>query len=284
MAVGRDYLGSYRLVRLIRVGHTCQIWEAIDERSNRRCALKALQKEHVGIKTELGYLKNEYEVGKQLHHKFIIETYDFVTAHDLPFLVLEFFSGRNMKQLIRNEPELIPDLAHDVIQHSAQAQAYMHEQGWLHRDVKPDNFMIGDDGTVKLIDFAIAQKQPRGLGKLFAGRSKIQGTRSYMSPEQIRGGSLDPRTDVYSFGCVLYELMTGKPPYTAVSANDLLNKHCFSPAPVAIATNRNVTPEFSDLILRMMAKKPEQRPESMSAFLREYHGMRPLKVARKSSE
>jgi serine/threonine protein kinase len=283
VAVGRDYFGSYRLVRLIRIGHTCQIWESIDERTNRRCALKALQKEHVKNRSEFAILKNEFEVGKLLKHKYIIDTYDFVTEFDLPFLVLEFFAARNMKQLIRQEPERVPDLAQPAIEHAAESLAYMHEQGWLHRDVKPDNFLVADDATVKLIDFAIAQKQVRGLGKLFAGKGKVQGTRSYMSPEQIRGAALDARTDVYSFGCVLYELTTGKPPFTAVSANDLLNKHCFAPVPVAMATNRNVTPEFSDLVLRMMAKKPEQRPESIALFLRQYRTMRPFKSERKPS-
>ncbi|MEQ8786059.1 MAG: serine/threonine-protein kinase [Pirellulaceae bacterium] len=284
MAVGRNYLGSYRLVRLIRVGHTCQIWESIDERVERRCALKALQKEHVHDRQELGYLKNEYEVGRQLDHKYIIDTYEFVTAHDLPFLVLEFFSGRNLKQLIRQESELLDELTHMVIKHSAEALSYMHQQGWIHRDIKPDNFMVNDEGDVRLIDFAIAMKPPRGLGKLFAGKTKkIQGTRSYMAPEQIRGAALDPRADIYSFGCVLYELLTCKPPFTAVSSNDLLNKHLFAPIPVASAANRNVTPEFNNLVFRMMSKKPEQRPESLSMFLREYATMRPLKSTQKPS-
>lgn len=283
MAVGRDYLGSYRLVRLIRVGHTCQIWEAIDERLNRRCAIKALQKEHLHDREEIGYLKNEFEVGKSLKHKYVIDTYEFVTAHELPFLVLEFFAGRNMKQLIRQESDLLGELLPIIIERAAESLGYMHEQGWIHRDVKPDNFMVGDDGDLRLIDFAIAQKPPRGLGKLFAGKSKIKGTRSYMSPEQIRGATLDARSDIYSFGCVLYELLTGKPPYTAPSANDLLNKHVFAPVPVAAAVNRNVTPEFNELVQRMMAKKPEQRPESMALFLRQYRKLRPLKSARKPS-
>lgn len=280
MAVGRDYLGNYRLVRLIRVGHTCQIWEAIDERGNTRCAIKSLQKEHVGNREEIAVLKNEFEVGKSLHHKYVIETIDFVTAHDLPFLVLEFFGGRNMKQLIRQEAELLPELTQPAIEHSAEALGYLHEQGWVHRDVKPDNFLVGDDGDVRLIDFAIAYRQPRGLGKLFAGKIKVQGTRSYMSPEQIRGGTLDPRADIYSFGCVLYELLTGRLPFTAPSANDLLNKHVFTPAPAAITSNRDVTPEMSDLVLRMMAKKPEQRPESMSSFLYQFRSIRLFKTAK----
>jgi len=283
VAVGRNYLGSYRLVRLIRVGHTCQIWEAIDEREDHRCALKALQKEHLHDREELGYLKNEYEVGRQFKHKYVIDTIDFVTTHDLPFLVMEFFSGRNLKQLVRQESELLEDLTHVIIQRCAEALNYMHQQGWIHRDVKPDNFMVNDAGDIRLIDFAIAMKQPRGLGKLFSGKKKVQGTRSYMAPEQIRGATLDPRADIYSFGCVLYELVTHKPPFTAVSSNDLLNKHLFAPIPVAAAANRNVTPEFNNLVFRMMSKKPEQRPESMAIFLREYGMMRPLKSTQKPS-
>lgn len=134
------------------------------------------------------------------------------------------------------------------------------------------------DGEVKLIDFALAVKKKGGLARLFAGKTKVQGTRSYMSPEQIRGLPLDPRADIYSFGCMIHELLGGKPPYTGTSTNDLLNKHLRSPIPPLQAANRNVRDEFAQLVRRTLAKKPEDRPESMAEFLREMRTMEVFKV------
>ena len=112
---------------------------------------------------------------------------------------------------------------------------YLHEQGWIHRDIKPDNFLVNEEGDVKLIDFALAARERKGLGKLF-GRTKVQGTRSYMAPEQIRGKGLDARTDIYSFGCMLYELVSGRLPFTGVSPEELLRKHLYAPIPVLTVT------------------------------------------------
>ncbi len=128
--------------------------------------------------------------------------------------------------------------------------------------------MVSRDGDVKLIDFTIAEKKKTGLGKMFHSGKIAKGTRSYMAPEQIRKKVCDERTDVYSFGCVLYELCTGKPPYTGDTPNDLLNKHLTASIPSPIVHNDNVTREFADVVKTMMSKKPESRPPSMWEFLK----------------
>jgi serine/threonine protein kinase len=145
----------------------------------------------------------------------------------------------------------------------------------VHRDIKPDNFLLKPSGETKLIDFALAVKKKGAIGRLFSGKTKVQGTRSYMSPEQIRGQSLDARADVYSFGCMIYELLGGKPPYTGSTTNELLNKHLRSPIPPLQASNKNVHDDFAALAKMMLAKKPEERPHSMEDFL---HELRMIKV------
>ncbi len=136
-------------------------------------------------------------------------------------------------------------------------------------DIKPDNFLVSREGETKLIDFTISEKKKGGLSRLFHRRNLAKGTRSYMAPEQIRRKVCDERTDIYSFGCVLFEMATGKPPYTGDTPNDLLNKHLTASIPSPIAYNDNVTKEFADITKRMMAKSVDARPQSMWDFLKE---------------
>ena len=145
----------------------------------------------------------------------------------------------------------------------------MHEKGWIHRDIKPDNFLLRDDNVVKLIDFNLARKPAGGLSKLFGGKMGVAGTHSYMSPEQIRGQALDVRADVYSFGCMVHEFFTGKPPFTANSPNELLQRHLSSkPQPLTVF-DKNITPEFAAYVQRMMAKDPKDRPANMKDVMME---------------
>jgi serine/threonine protein kinase len=183
-----------------------------------------------------------------------------------------------MKQRIQHESERIAYLVPRIIEEAAEALSHFNEQGWVHRDVKPDNFLVTDSGEVKLIDFALARRNTRGLARFLASKGPVQGTRSYMAPEQIRGGAVDQRADVYSFGCTVFELVAGKPPYTGVSADELLMKHLRAPPPSLEAVARNVTPEFGQLIRRSLAKNPAARPQSISEFLLEFRMQRVFKT------
>ncbi len=259
----RDFLGPYRLARLIRLGSTCQVWEAILDRDNKRYALKVLRPEQRGNKDEIAFLKHEFEVAKELNHKNIIKLIEYRTDAETPFIVLELFSELNLKMAMRRGPEPIAYKLPSIVEQASEGLYYLHSKGYVHCDIKPDNVLLSRDWDVKLIDFTIAKKIKTGFGKLFAGKTKVEGTRSYMSPEQIRGGTLDPRSDIYSMGCMIYELITGKAPYTGNTPNELLSKHLSASVPSLLVGNDNVSAEFNNIIRKMLAKKPEERPQDM---------------------
>lgn len=263
----RDFIGNYRLARLIRLGSTCQVWEGIRE-DGSRYALKVLRPEQRGNKEEIGLLKHEYEIASTLNHKNIIKIVEYVADPETPFIVLELFSEMNLKQALRRGPEPIAYMIPQIIEQTCEALYYFHTKGYVHCDIKPDNLLLNRDGLTKLIDFTIAKKVKKGLGRFFGGKTKVEGTRSYMSPEQIRGQSLDPRSDIYSLGCMFYELMTGKLPFTGNTPNDLLSKHLSTSPPSTLVVNENVSSEFNNYIRKMMAKKPEDRPETMWEVLK----------------
>lgn len=273
MTKTRDFLGPYRLTRLIRVGSTAEVWEALNESSKERFALKVLKQSLAGNKAEITLLKHEYNVAKDLISPRVVKIHEYREESSRQMLVLELFSELNMKQALRRGPESLAFMLDKIVEQSAEALNYMHTKKWIHLDVKPDNFLVSSEGTVKLIDFTIAQKKKTGLSKLFHSVKVAKGTRSYMAPEQIRRKVCDERTDVYAFGCVLYELCTGKPPYTGDNPNDLLNKHLSASIPSPIVHNDNVTRDFADLVKSMMAKKPDNRPPSMWEFLKAYRSI-----------
>lgn len=266
----RDFLGPYRLARLIRMGNSCQVWEAIETATGQRYALKVLREDFRDRKEEIAFLKNEFEIAHGMSHPNVIKMHQLFLEKNLPpFLVLELFSELNIKQALRRGPESIAFMLDKIAVQCTESLYYMHSQGWVHCDIKPDNFLVSRDGEVKLIDFTISQKMKTGFAKWFAGKPKtIAGTRSYMSPEQIRGAALDQRSDIYSFGCVLFELVTGKPPYTGSTPNELLSKHLSAPIPSPIVANDNVTQDYANVIKSAMAKKPQDRPESMWELLK----------------
>jgi eukaryotic-like serine/threonine-protein kinase len=272
------YLGPYRLLNVVHTGHASQIWQAFDDANHRMVGVKALLTSSEAARDEIQFLRQEYTVGRDIHHPRIIEMYAFDWDRGQPYLGMEWFSAPNMKQRMQLGLDKIAPLIPKIIEHAAEALAFFNSKGWVHRDIKPDNFLVTDDGEVKLIDFALAKRRRRGLAKWLTPRTKIQqGTKSYMSPEQIRGLPLDERSDLYSFACTLHELVAGKPPFTGTSVNDLLTKHLKSSPPSLEGANPNVTSAFAQLLRRSMAKNTGARPESVDDFLREFRTIRVFK-------
>ena len=273
------HLGPYRLLSVVHASKTARLWHAYHGGLDRFFAVKALQDKSCKDREEIGYLKREYEVGAKLDHPRAIRIQEFGTDQGIPYLAMEWFAAPNMKLRIQQGVDGIAPLIAKIILQATEGLAYFNNQGWVHRDIKPENFLVNDEGDVKLIDYALAQRQKKGLARLFTPKSKVQGTHSYMSPEQIRGAALDDRADLYSLACTFYELATGKPPFTGASANELLTKHLkANPVPLE-KVNTNVTPEFGELIRRAMAKEPSDRQGSVQEFL---HCLQAIRVFRRA--
>lgn len=268
------YIGPYRLLNIVHTGHVSLIWQAYDDAHQRIVGVKTLLDQEHPDREQVRFLYREFAIGKKIKHPNIIEIYGEWDPRQ-PHFAMEWFPHSNLKQrLLSLGVKQIAPLIPKVIEQAALALSYFHSTGWVHCDIKPDNFLVSEDGEVKMIDFALAKRPIRGLARLFARKSRPQGTKSYISPEQIRGEAVDGRADLYSFACMVHELLTGKPPFTGISANELLNKHLRTTPPSAEALNRDVTPEMGQLVRRCLAKKADARPKTVDDFLTEFRMIR----------
>ncbi len=279
--MAEEIIGGYRLLNLMMTGQTSQVWEVVEVSSHRHFAIKLLLPEHAARAEHRAFLFHEASVGKQLAHPNIIKIVHVNKDPKLPYFVMEFFPGGSLKaRMMRKQTDFIREQAHGIVKQAATALAYMNATGWVHRDVKPDNLLVNSAGDVKLIDFALARRveKPSFFGKLFRRKGKVQGTRSYMSPEQIRGDFLDGRSDIYSFGATCFELVTGRPPFRGASSHDLLTKHLVEKPVTPCVHNPDVTEEFANLVLRMLAKKREDRPRDFHEVLMQLRTIRVFKT------
>jgi len=253
-------------------GQNSQVWQAVQVSTGRPFALKLLLPERAADPDQRRALAHEAKVGMALRHPNIINIIEFNPDKENPHIVMEFFPSTNLKMGILHKRDVLEKHYRAIIEQVAKALGYMHSKGWVHKDVKPDNILVNGVGQTKLIDFALAERFGGLLTRLLRPRRKlIQGTRSYMSPEQIRGNPLDQRSDIYSLGCTLYELFTGRPPFRGDSPRDLLVKHLSEPPRNPRDLNPKLTPEIDSLIMRMLAKRKEDRPENMEEILATLH-------------
>jgi serine/threonine protein kinase len=263
-------IGNYRLVKLMATGQTSQVYEAVEVSSGRHFAMKLLLPEKIPDVASRNFLLHEAEVGLKLAHENIIRIVSVNRDPKNPYFVMEFFPAGSLKfRLMRKETDFIREKAHDILRQAGTALAFMNAKGWVHRDVKPDNILVNATGSVRLIDFAIAKRisKPGLFDWLLRKKGTVQGTRSYMSPEQIRGLHLDGRADIYSYGCMCYEMVTGRTPFRAATAQDLLSKHITEKPVSPAALNPEVTKEFGDFVLHMLQKKKENRPKDFHEVL-----------------
>jgi eukaryotic-like serine/threonine-protein kinase len=264
----------YRLMERIGRGGMGEVWRAHDEELDRKVAVKCLKQlsptgdpQHLRVMRER--FRREARVAAGLQHRGITVVHDFGADDGLLYLVMELLDGRTLSQLLHDGqgvPLPLPDLL-DIAEQVALALAYTHAQGVVHRDLKPANILRLSDGTVKICDFGIARLgHDIGFTSRLTGTGLAMGTPHYMSPEQIAGAELDHRSDLYSFGCVLYELATGAPPFDFDDAWAVLVRHR-STAPVPPREHRPDLPEpLERLILDLLAKEPDDRPQDAAAI------------------
>ena len=281
--MSEDTVGNYRLVKCLLTGQQSQVWEVVETSSHRHFAMKLLLPECAQKLESRNMLYHEANVGKELSHPNVIRIVYVSSEKEHHYFVMEYFPAGSLKiRLINKQFEFIKERAHSIFKQAATGLAYMNASGWVHRDIKPDNLLVNSAGELRIIDFAIAQriKAPSFFNKLFhAKKGPVQGTRSYMSPEQIRGELLDGRADIYSYGAALYELTTYRPPFRAGTNQELLQKHILDkPVPPNVLVPE-LTHEFSNLVLKCLAKKREDRFESFHDVLK---ALNPIRVYQSS--
>ncbi|MFD5222973.1 tetratricopeptide repeat protein [Streptomyces tendae] len=269
--MGDDTLiqGRYRLLERIGRGGMGEVWRARDESLGRRIAVKCLKPlgtphDHSFTRVLRERFRREARVAAALQHRGVTVVHDFGDWDGVLFLVMELLEGHDLSRLLednKGHPLPVADVL-DIAEQVASALAYTHEQGIVHRDLKPANIVRTADGTVKICDFGIARLgHDAGFTARLTGTGIAMGTPHYMSPEQIGGDEVDLRSDLYSLGCVLYEIVTGVPPFDLDDAWAILVGHRDTePAPPR--TRRPELPGYLDrIILDLLAKRPEQRPD-----------------------
>ncbi len=273
MAATSEVIDGYRLRGLLHNAPAgSQVYEVVETRSNRHFAMKILLPEAAAREEDREMLFNEAEVGIKLRHENVIHIQKVCRDPAHPFFIMEYFpSGSLRSKLMIKKGDsaataadlaFIKEHARKIFKQLSVGLAYMHGSGWTHRDVKPDNVLVNASGQLKIIDFAISKQVPTGFAKWFYRKKKTSGTPSYMSPEQARSEMPDPRQDIYSLGATFYELLTGRPPFRGTSMQDLLNKQVAVKPESPKSYNADVSDEMAGLILRMLAKKKEDRPQT----------------------
>ncbi|MFJ4906438.1 tetratricopeptide repeat protein [Streptomyces sp. NPDC093249] len=268
MGESRLIQGRYRLHEVIGRGGMGEVWRATDEALGRGVAVKCLkplgpQQDPQVFTVVRERFRREARVAAALQHRGITVVHDFGEYDGVLFLVMELLEGRNLSQLLAaNEQEPLP--VHDLVEIAdqvADALAYTHGHGIVHRDLKPANIMRLKDGTVKICDFGIARLgADMGFTSKLTGTGIAMGTPHYMSPEQIGGGEIDHRSDLYSLGCVLYELATGVPPFDLGDSWAILIGHRDT-VPRPPRAHRAELPDYFDrMVVDLLAKVPEERP------------------------
>ncbi|MGH2677744.1 MAG: Stk1 family PASTA domain-containing Ser/Thr kinase [Actinomycetota bacterium] len=260
----RRVLGDrYEVEQLLGQGGMARVFRGTDRVLNRTVAVKVLSPQFASDEQFVARFRREAQAAAALNHPNIVSVYDTGDQGDVHYIVMEYVEGRTLRDVIRQEGPILPERASEIAQTVARALAAAHEAGLVHRDIKPGNIMLTRDGEVKVMDFGIARTS---TGETLTQTAAILGTASYLSPEQAQGSTVDIRSDIYSLGCVLYEMLTGRPPFTGDSPVAIAYKHVREDPVHPSNLNPDVPPSLDAVVMKAMAKNPENRYQTADEF------------------
>ena len=257
--------GRYELDGIVGRGGMAEVYRARDIRLDRVVAVKTLREDLAREQTFQARFRREAQSAASLNHPSIVAVYD--TGEDnsggshIPYIVMEYVDGRTLRDLLRDDRRLLPERALEIVDGVLRALDYSHRNGIVHRDIKPGNVMLTRSGQVKVMDFGIARAVSDAQATM-TQTAQVIGTAQYLSPEQARGERVDARSDLYSTGCLLYELLTGRPPFLGDSPVAIAYQHVRED-PVPPSRVDPEVPQWADaIVLRAMAKDPRDRYQS----------------------
>jgi eukaryotic-like serine/threonine-protein kinase len=263
-------LGAYEILSHLGAGGMGEVFRARDTRLDREVAIKVLPADFANDTDRLKRFEQEARATSALNHPNILTVYDIGTHEGAPFIVAELLDGEELRAQL-NEGALPVKRAIEYARQIAAGLAAAHEKGVVHRDLKPENLFVTKDGRIKILDFGLAKLRPRRgeqVGSDVATRKQITdpgtvlGTVAYMSPEQVRGQDLDHRSDIFSFGLILHEMLAGKRPFAGESQVEVMHAILKAEPPELSETNPKVSPQLDKLVRRCLEKRPERRFQS----------------------
>ncbi len=256
-------LNGYRVLSKIIECPETVLYRGVNEQNLHEVAIKMLLP-HVARKGYLiRQLKREARYEGKLSHPSIIKGRGFFRRPARHHFIMDYFPSKSLRfRLMDEDDDIVRTYMRKIMIEMADALAYVHDMGLVHRDIKPENVLVNSAGDTKLIDFALASRYDL-ISRMFVRGRRVQGTRSYMSPEQIRNKPLDNRADIYSFGAMLFEMVVGHPPFTGSSEAEILRRHLTDFIRPIKRFKENVSPAFDGLVQAMLAKSPSGRPSTM---------------------
>ncbi|MGQ7748925.1 Stk1 family PASTA domain-containing Ser/Thr kinase [Streptomyces sp. WC2508] len=268
--VGQLLDGRYRVDARIAVGGMATVYRAVDTRLDRVLALKVM---HPALATDASFVERFIREAKsvaRLAHPNVVAVFDQGAQGQYVYLAMEYVAGCTLRDVLRDRGALQPRAALDILEPVLAALGAAHRAGFVHRDMKPENVLIGDDGRVKVADFGLV----RAVGTVTNTTGSVLGTVSYLAPEQIEDGTADTRTDVYACGVVLYEMLTGSKPHGGETPAQVLYQHLNEPVPAPSAAVPGLPAGLDDLVASATARNPEARPFDAVALLAETRAAR----------
>jgi eukaryotic-like serine/threonine-protein kinase len=248
--------GRYEVASLLGQGGMAAVYLGTDRVLGRRVAVKVLDSRFAGDTSFVTRFRREAQAAASLNHPNVVSVFDTGSDDGTHYIVLEYIQGKTLSQVIREDAPLLPERAVEIAESVAAGLAIAHRDGIIHRDIKPGNVMLTPTGDVKVMDFGIARAT---TSESITQTATVLGTAGYFSPEQAQGGPVDARSDLYSLGCVLYEMLTGRQPFSADSPLAVAYKHVREDAAPPSKLNPDVPGELDAVVIKLMAKNPDNR-------------------------